>query len=80
MKRELSTTFMTDLLTGSLKMFLLYPQGYTLDIEIREKFVNIYYRGGNILRITEIGIHSYEFEFDSNYLPTKSVGFIAPVQ
>ena len=79
MKRELSSTFMTDLLTGSLKNVLAFIQkDNTLDLEIREKFVNIYYRGGNVLRITEIGVNSYHFGFDSNYLPTKSAGFVAP--
>ena len=79
MKRELSSTFMTDLLTGSLKNVLAFIQkDNTLDLEIREKFVNIYYRGGNVLRITEIGVNSYQFGFDSNYLPTKSAGFVAP--
>jgi hypothetical protein len=79
MKRELSATFMTDLINGSLKAVLAFiHKDNTLDLEIREKFINIYYRGGNILRISEIGVHMYEFEFDSNYLPTKSAGFIAP--
>ena len=79
MKRELSSTFMTDLLTGSLKDVLAFiHKDNTLDLEIREKFVNIYYRGGNVLRITEIGVNSYQFGFDSNYLPTKSAGFVAP--
>jgi hypothetical protein len=79
MKRELSATFMSDLLYGSLKAVLAFiHKDNTLDLEIRERFVNIYYRGGNILRITEIGVNSYQFGFDSNYLPTKSTGFIAP--
>jgi len=70
---------MSDLLTGRLEKVLSYiRKDNTLDLEIREKFINIYYRGGNILRITEKGIHSYEFEFDSNYLPTKSSGFTHP--
>jgi hypothetical protein len=68
MKRVLSANFMTDLLTGSLKDILLYIHNdNTLDLEIRENFINIYYRGGNILRIIEIGPNIYKFEFDENY-------------
>jgi hypothetical protein len=79
MKRELSPSFISDLLTGSLTDVLGFiHEDNTLDLEIRDKFLNIYYRGGNILKITEVGAHSYQFEFDSNYLPTKNAGFIAP--
>ena len=73
MKRELSSTFMSDLLTGSLEKVLAYiHKDNTLDVEIREKFINIYYRGGNILRIIEIGISKYKFEYDKNYLPNPA--------
>lgn len=73
MKRGLSANFMTDLLTGSLKDILLYIHNdNTLDLEIRENFINIYYRGGNILKIIEIGPNIYKFEFDENYSSNSS--------
>ena len=68
MKRLLSQSFITDLISGKLKDILQYVQkDSTLDFEIRENYANIYYRGGNILRIIDKGNSYYEFEFDENY-------------
>jgi hypothetical protein len=39
---------------------------HTLMLAIRKNYVNIYYRGGNILRITELS-KVYKAEFDDNY-------------
>jgi hypothetical protein len=79
MKRELSSTFISDLLTGSLEKILAYiHKDNTLDVEIREKFINIYYRGGNILKIIEIGVNKYTFGFDKNYLEDKSTNILPP--
>ncbi len=69
MKRLLSNSFISDLNSGQLKEILIFVQrDNTLDLQIRDNNVNIYYRGGNILRIIEKGINFYEFEFDKNYL------------
>jgi hypothetical protein len=38
-----------------------------LDLEIRENYINIYYSGGNVLKVTKQN-GSYGFEFDYNYL------------
>ncbi len=73
MKRELSDTFIDDLKSGILKEILEYiHKDNTLDLEIRAGYVNIYYRGGNILRIREVAKNKYEFEFDPNYFSSSN--------
>jgi len=66
MKRLLSTSFITDLLKGKLLEYV--KRDNTLDIEIRENYINIYYRGGNALKVTEIGANRYDYHFDREYL------------
>lgn len=66
--RKLDLAFMNDLLSGSLVDLLNYvKKDNTLDLEIRDNYVNIYYRGGNILRI-EKKKTSYVFHFDKKYI------------
>ncbi|MCX6267509.1 MAG: hypothetical protein NTW16_09150 [Bacteroidetes bacterium] len=68
MPRKLSKEFIEDLLSGELSQVLkLVQTDPTLDFNIRKDYVNIYYRGGNILRITEKAPHNYKFEFDPKY-------------
>lgn len=77
MKRLLSTTFIADLLDveGKLKRLLEYvKRENTLDVEIRENYINIYYRGGNALKVTEIDNKRYDYHFDREYL--KAATFI----
>ncbi len=62
----LSETFMHDLLSGNLSKLLKTVKADTLCLEIRENYINIYYRGGNILRVTEANGH-YAFGFDQKY-------------
>lgn len=68
--RALSQTFMNDLLNPD---GLLYPilervkQDHTLMLLIREDYINIYYRGGNILRVKEQRNGSYSAFFDNEY-------------
>jgi len=72
LKRELDEYFMDDLLNGNLKEILNYvKKDHTLDLEIRNNYVNIYYRGGNILRIKKKGA-KYEFHFDNKYITFDS--------
>lgn len=69
MKRLLSTTFITDLLDGRLGELLEYVKcDNSLDIEIRENYINIYYRGGNALKVTELSPNNYAYHFDNEYL------------
>jgi len=60
---------MDDLIkpTGKLHPILerVWKDG-TLNLEIRNEYINIYYRGGNLLRIEKKGT-GYVFSFDENY-------------
>lgn len=70
--RRLSETFMDTLKTGFLQPVLnLVKRDSTLCLEIRDNYVNIYYRGGNILKIEESGI-SFNTFFDRNFLDEGS--------
>ena len=68
--RALSEKFMQDLIR---KDGMLHPvlervrKDRTLMFAIRENYVNIYYRGGNILRITQRTNDSYMAEFNGEY-------------
>ena len=71
MQRILSTTFIADLLDveGKLIGLLEYvKRDNTLDIEIRENYINIYYRGGSALKVKEKSENKYDYHFDSKYL------------
>ena len=66
--RGLSRTFIRKLKSGFLQpMWDLIKHDSTLCLEIREGYVNIYYRGGNILKIEEKG-DSFNVWFDRKYL------------
>lgn len=68
--RELSETFVNDLLQPK---GMLYPilsrvkKDHTLMLAIRDGFINIYYRGGSILRIKENRKGFYQTFFDDRY-------------
>lgn len=65
--RYLSNQFMFDLEFGNLKELLEFiKRDKTLCLEIRENYINIYYRGGNILCIRENN-RGYHYEFDLKY-------------
>lgn len=71
--RQLSEKFIDDLKshTGILKplmQFILNDD--SLEFMIRDNYVNIYYRGGNLLKI-EPSNDTYKFTFDTNYLIYK---------
>jgi hypothetical protein len=68
--RALSQTFMANLLNqdGLLRPILeRTKQDHTLMVSIREGYINIYYRGGNILRVKENHNGSYNAFFDNEY-------------
>jgi hypothetical protein len=65
--RRLSSQFMNDLNTGFLAPFRdRVIADRSLCLEIREDYVNIYYRGGNLLRISKTPT-SYVAFFDPEY-------------
>ena len=66
MKRLLSASFIEALSKGKLLEYV--KRDNTLDIEIRENYINIYYRGGNALKVTEISDKKYSYHFDKEYL------------
>jgi len=66
--RGLSKRFVDELKSGFLQPVLELVQGDPiLCLEIRENYINIYYRGGNILKITESG-NAFDTSFDRKYL------------
>lgn len=70
--RQLSNTFLDSLLKNyELRGLLNYVKSdNTLDIEIRENYINIYYRGGSALKITQVDENKFDFHFDENYFKT----------
>lgn len=65
--RLIDKRFIHDLLEGELTTFLgEVKNNKTLSLEIRDGYINIYYRGGNLLRITQKQV-GYEFFFDAKY-------------
>ena len=65
--RVLSESFMSDLKQGKLNRLLqIVQKDDTLCLEIRENYINVYYRGGNILRVSEMD-PGYSIKFDCNY-------------
>lgn len=68
--RKLSESFICDLENenGLLHSILeRVKQDHTLMLAIRSNYINIYYRGGNLLRVEEKREGSYRLFFDENY-------------
>jgi hypothetical protein len=68
--RELSETFMNDLLKpeGMLQPILTRVKNdQTLMLAIRDGYINVYYRGGNILKVKEHSKGYYQASFDDQY-------------
>jgi hypothetical protein len=73
--RTLSPEFMNDLKNAPVSDApgVLYPilervqKDDTLMIAIRHNYINVYYRGGSILKLTEQSAHSYQTSFDHGY-------------
>ena len=67
MPRLLDVEFVQDLLSGSLSTLLEYViEDPSLDFQIRENYINIYYRGGNLLKIDKKS-KEYNYFFDLNF-------------
>ena len=64
-KRCLSQEFIDDLLHGKLNALLLtVKQDHSLSLEIRSDYINIYYRGGNLLTVSKKHrVYNYKFDF-----------------
>lgn len=69
MTRHLEKSFFTALNKGLLAPILnMVKSDQTLDMEIRNNYINIYYRGGNLSKLEEINPKtSYSLEFNENY-------------
>lgn len=69
--RKIRDSFIKELNSGQLKWILKEVKcSKVLSLEIRDNYVNIYYRGGRILKIIETGREKnrkYTFQFDKNY-------------
>ncbi len=69
--REINSIFIEDLLKGKLSFFLnKVKNNRELCLEVRKNYVNIYYRGGNLLKISQYK-NEYRFHFDSKYCLNK---------
>ena len=68
--RRISGKMMKAFLEGELKPILdAVKMDDTLDLELRGTFVNIYYRGGSLFKITEEN-DAYTIYFNSQYCLT----------
>ena len=73
MSHLLNDKFINDLKNGQLTPLLDYiKHDNTLDLQIREQYINIYYLGGNILKVSEKK-NLYDFYFDYKYISSSSV-------
>lgn len=67
--RELSPRFMGDLINGYLNGILDYViNDETLCLEIREDYIDIYYRGGRLFEVKKSRNGFYEIKFDQEYM------------
>ena len=80
--RALSAHFMDALANPN---GLLHPiltqvkKDNTLMLAIRDNYINIYYRGGNLLRVTEQSGAAYRAFFDQHYNRTEQASPDLPV-
>ena len=70
--RHIDTRFIHDLLRGELSCFLTEVKNNRnrLSLEVRNGYINIYYKGGNLLKITQKS-KGYSFHFDAKYCKHK---------
>ena len=71
--RKIDAEFIKALLSGVLSFFLTQVKAHrdTLSLEIRNGYINIYYKGGNLLKITQKA-KGYSFYFDAKYCKHKN--------
>ena len=69
--RALSPYFFGELKAGTLTPLLDYVKAdNTLDLEVRKNYINIYYRGGNILDVRYTKKSGFRFHFEDKYVKT----------
>lgn len=69
--RGISKRFIDDLKGGELGFFLNEAKTNPgISLEIRGNYINLYYKGGNAVKITEMG-RGFSFQFDSKYCLNK---------
>ena len=70
--RSIDTRFINDLLCGELSYFLTEVKNNRnrLSLEVRNGYINIYYKGGNLLKVTQKS-KGYSFHFDAKYCKHK---------
>lgn len=70
--RGINKQFIEELKIGDLSFFLEKAKSMrdSLSLEIRDGYINIYYRGGNLLKIVQKR-NGYTFNFDSRYCLNK---------
>ena len=67
--RKLSTTFMYSLKDGFLKCITQkVKEDPDLNLEIRDNYINIYYKGNSLLKLTEINPSRYRVEIHEKFL------------
>jgi hypothetical protein len=79
--RGLSITFLSELQKGYLHSLVDYiKQDETLFLAIRENYINIYYRGGNLLKLEQPNpnIDAYKATFDTNYFKSSNLELPPP--
>lgn len=69
--RGISSRFVDDLKNGELAFFLDEAKANPgICLEIRQDYINLYYKGGNAIKITEKN-RGYSYHFDSKYCLNK---------
>jgi hypothetical protein len=71
--RGINDRFICDFKKGDLSYFLnqVKTNRDKLCLEIRDRYINIYYKGGNLLKITQKR-NGYSFHFDARYCLNKN--------
>ena len=69
--------FAQSLMNGNLRqMLLLINKDNDLDVQIRNDYMNIYYKGGNIAKVSSeksVVFDKFYFYFDMKTVPTKDI-------
>lgn len=69
--RQISNDFIRDLIDEDGLLYPIFRRiklDDTLIIAIRKNYINIYYRGGNIIKISEKNSNGYNAYFDKDYM------------